>query len=132
MDFDAGAQASTTGDLLGSSTTGDLLGTSDSQASTQAASSGGLLDFGSTPQPTENVLGSFGISTQQAPTPTTPTFTPTFKGVAGFTTALFGQTWVQLTAEKKITLPTPMDISAHPAGSQTEIYGQVLGSRIGI
>ena len=64
LDFDAGASASTTGDLLGSSTTGDLLGTSDPQASTQPASSGGLLDFGSTPQPTENVLGSFGISTQ--------------------------------------------------------------------
>ena len=55
--------------------------------------------------------------------PATPTYTPTFKGVPGFTTALFGQTWVQLTAELKISMNTPMDISAHPSGSQTEIYG---------
>ena len=79
LDFDAGSQPSTTGDLLG---------TSDNQP---VSSGGGLLDFDTNPKPTENILGSFGISTQPEPTaPVAPTFTPTFKGVVGFTTALFG------------------------------------------
>ena len=61
LDFDAGATAP--------STTGDLLGTSDVQApATTTPSSGGLLDdmFDTKPPvQSDNVLGSFGISTQQ-------------------------------------------------------------------
>jgi hypothetical protein len=82
LDFDMGGPSTGNSDLLDT-------------GSSQQNKSGNLYDdmFDSKPQNVD-VLGSFGASYQSEPVKSSPSYVITFKGVPGFTTAQFGQTWM--------------------------------------
>ena len=58
-----------------------------------------------------------------------------YQGIQGFSTAVFGQTWMKLQApgsEQKVSIPTPMTISSQPLGQQPAAYSERLLSSTGI
>ena len=60
---------------------------------------------------------------------------PKYQGIAGFTTASFGQTWMQMSApgtEQKKSLPTPPAVSSQPPQGQMTAYSSMLGEKLGL
>lgn len=123
LDFDAGPSANTTTETSNTTVTAGTGNLLDDMFDTTPATTNTTNNTNTASQGATDLLSGMGFGTTTPVVNQAPVVQIKYQGIAGFTTAQFGQTWMGLNSpgsEQKITVNTPASMSM--GGDLPQIY----------